>query len=105
MSVYCLPELPNRLLIEDYLKGKRSQKYLDSDNVHQYEKRLDQIRAMQQSAANHLIDYKHKWGVHGTQRLEYINIKLLSEFGKVLESGCGSFYCNITDKNISEGGI
>ena len=102
MSVYCLPELPNRLLIEDYLKGKRSQKYLDSDNVHQYEKRLDQIRAMQQSASNHLIDYNHRYGADGTQRLGYINIRLLSEFGKVLESGYGNFYCNITDKHLKE---
>ena len=95
--MFSLPEIPNDLLVSDYLKGKRKQIFLDDDNVHQYEKRLIQVRAMQNRSKSLSKDYYRK-NTNGSQVNRYLNHFLLKEFGKVLETG--TIYCEYEDKHV-----
>jgi hypothetical protein len=93
--MHSLPEIPNHMLIQDYLKGKRNQIFLDDNGVHQYEKRLDQIKQMHIKSKSLAKDYYYK-NPHGSKINQYVNHFLLKEFGKVLETG--SLYCEYEDK-------
>lgn len=85
-----LPELPISLLVQDYFRGKRSQQFLDVNGVHQYEKRLDQIRKMQQMAADLKREYFRK-NAQGSNSVKFINTHLLAIFGKQFEASYSEF--------------
>lgn len=93
--MYGLPEFPIYILVQDYLKGKRNQFFLDDNSVHQYEKRLDQIKQMQIRSKSLAKDY-YRRKPYGSKVNQYVNHFLLKEFGKVLETG--SLYCEYEDK-------
>lgn len=96
--MHSLPELPICILVQDYLKGKRNQTFLDDNNVHQYEKRLAQIKQMQLRSKSLSKDYYYR-NPYGSKVNRYVNLFLLKEFGKVLETG--SLYCEYEDKYIN----
>lgn len=92
--MYIYPELPNEILRHDYLRGFRSQIFIDSGGKHQYEKRLEQIRAIQLRSVSLRQDYYRKQP-NGSKLNRYVNHFLLKEFGKVLESS--DLYCEFED--------
>ena len=96
--MHSLPELPTCILVQDYLKGKRNQTFLDDNNVHQYEKRLDQIKQMQLRSKSLAKDY-YRRKPYGSRINKYVNHFLLKEFGKVLE--IGSLYCEYEDQYVN----
>lgn len=77
----CLPEIPWDELRLDYFKGKRSQRYLGSNGVHQFEKRLQQTSIFQSRVKELLKEYKHKYG-NGSKSAKYVNNFTIKEFGK-----------------------
>jgi len=76
-----LPEVPWDELRLDYFKGKRSQRYLDSNGIHQFEKRLQQTSIFQSRVKELLKEYKYKYG-NGSKSGEYVNQFTIKEFGK-----------------------
>lgn len=96
--MHSLPEIPNYILVQDYLKGKRNQFFLDDNSVHQYEKRLDQAKQMQLRSKSLAKDY-YRRKPYGSKINQYVNHFLLKEFGKVLETG--SLYCEYEDKYVN----
>ena len=96
--MYSLPEIPYSLLVLDYLKGKSRQDYVDSNGVHQYEKRLEQLKAMQKRAIDLEKDYRHRYK-QGSKARKYTTIFLLREFGKVLETSV--IYCQFEDAHAT----
>lgn len=52
------PQLPHNLMLQDYMRGKRSPLYIDSEGVHQYEKWLVLVRHVQQCNKIYADNYK-----------------------------------------------
>lgn len=77
------PQLPISLMLQDYLRGKRSQLYLDSEGVHQYDKWLVRIRHAQQCAQIFSDNYK------GLRKGDYNPLKLKRKLHDSLLNGLG----------------
>lgn len=56
--MHIFPRLPHRILIDDYFRGERDQKYRDSNGEHQFEKRLRLTRIINEFADEFKKDYK-----------------------------------------------
>ena len=56
------PQIPHNLLIEDYFSGRRKARYYDLNGEHQFEKKLQRVRHMQQFVTDFRKEYKGKRG-------------------------------------------